>query len=57
MIKETTYLNGDVTKKTTKTNGTYEIETVSEKGRSRKEYSKNGKLIKTHSADYKKSSE
>jgi|GEM_PF-3766821 len=56
-IKETTYVNGDVTKKTTNPNGTYEIETVSEKGRSRKEYSKNGKLIKTHSADYKKSSQ
>lgn len=56
-IKQTTYLNGDVTKKTTKANGDYEIETALEKGSSRKEYSKNGKLIKTHSADYKKSSE
>lgn len=52
-IKETTYLNGDVIKKTIKTNGDYEIETASQKGRSRKEYSKNGKLIKTHSTDYK----
>ena len=28
LIKETTYLNGDVTKKTTNPNGTYEIETL-----------------------------
>jgi len=53
VTKKTTYLNGDEIKKTTNADGSYTVETLSEKGHTIKEYSKSGKLISERVPVYK----